>query len=70
MTVLKVGQIWAETDPRSADRRFRIERVGSSHVEVRNLVTGRRTSISRYRLRPTSGKRGYRLLEQPPEATA
>ena len=60
---LRKGQVWEETDPRSYGRRFALVAITNTLVEVRNLHNGRRSFIQRRRLRPTNGKRGYRLVK-------
>jgi thioredoxin reductase len=70
MPEVKVGQVWADNDPRSAGRTIKVISVGTNTVrcEVLTVATGsstRRlgstTMISRDRFRPTSN--GYRLIE-------
>lgn len=71
---IRVGQVWGETDPRSADRQFVVvavlDQLGCGPVvEVTNTAgphRGRRSYIRLDRLHPTFGKRGYGLKEEVP----
>lgn len=70
-----VGQVWADTDPRKAGRRFRITEVDTAHSRARGVTfreaynvsadaDGRRTRwirLDRFR----AHNRGYRLVSDP-----
>lgn len=64
-TVVKIGQVYEETDPRMNGRRFRIIAVrhDGRQAIVANSATGRITTIPIDRLRSARGKHGYRLIE-------
>lgn len=57
---VKVGQIWADNDIRSAGRRLTIVAVSKDRVIARPSGGGRTANIRRDRFRPTST--GYRLV--------
>ena len=61
---VEIGQVYEDTDPRMKGRRIRIvwKMYGGAYVQAENVATGRLTYIATHRLRPTSGKRGYRLV--------
>lgn len=64
---VEVGQIYESTDPRDQRRRIQIRSVNrydvlNPHAEVVNTTTNRRTKIRLHSLRPTLGKRGWRLV--------
>jgi len=63
---VRVGQIWADNDPRSAGRYVIVEAVNDTHAMVAQCgphgtihQKARRTEIRLTRMRPTSN--GYRL---------
>jgi hypothetical protein len=74
---VRVGQIWADNDPRSSGRRFRIIEVGdgwargeilSVQRNVSQHLVGRQTrqlNLNRFR----AVRRGYRLVENPVTGT-
>jgi hypothetical protein len=66
---VRLGQIWADNDPRGYGRKVRVVEIGDTHATVelhqpRHPVSsakpGRRTRIRLDRFRPTST--GYRLV--------
>ena len=68
---VRVGQLWADNDPRAAGRTIRITEVGK-YIATAEVITsadyaddksvGRSTRISLSRFKPTST--GYRLLNE------
>lgn len=70
---IRVGQVWADADPRSSGRKIRITEVDVDAELVRGVVVsvGRNVSEARIgqRTRPIKlarfrpGNRGYRLVE-------
>lgn len=75
MSDVKVGQVWADNDWRSAGRTIEVEEVTATHAICKVLTkvdspaygppNGRRTRIRLDRFRPTST--GYRLMSDPGE---
>ena len=60
----KVGQVWGSNDPRDADRQMVVTHVGNLMVFLKNLKTGRHSSIAMRRMRSLLGRRGYRLVRE------
>lgn len=65
MSDLRVGQVWADMDPRGGPT-FRIVLLTDSHAVVTDLHGNRRRRIQRKRIKP--GKRGYRLIRDVEDA--
>lgn len=75
---VKVGQVWADNDPRTTGRRFEIVEVGDGWAKgkvlsvernVSKKMVGRTTrEIALRRFRPTAT--GYRLVSNPDTGTA
>lgn len=63
MAKVKIGQIWADNDPRSLPRQLEVVDVQTPFnvAYVKNTATGKRTRISLDRFVPT--KTGYRLVK-------
>ena len=67
---VKAGQVYESTDPRDWSpkanrcRRVRILKQDGSNALAENIETGRRSYIAVHHLRPTSGKRGWNIVEQ------
>lgn len=64
MTEVRVGQVWADNDPRSEGRKVRIIHVDGTHATVGPAdpkARGRATRIRLDRFKPTST--GYRLIQ-------
>lgn len=63
---VRVGQVWIDQDSRLADgglRRLEVTKVAGLKVTLKNLTTGRLTTITKANLRPVGSSRGYRLEE-------
>lgn len=60
---VKAGQVYQSTDPRDMRRRVRVTGVHDGYASVQNVETGRRTQVRLAHLRPTLGKRGWRLVQ-------
>lgn len=67
----EVGQVWEDSDPRSAGRQIRIDRIAGSYAFVTTVKdadnamrssVGHATKILLHRFRP--GSSGYQLLEE------
>ena len=56
------GQVWQSTDPRDGDRSLVVTHVNDTWVFVKNVKTGRHSSIATWRMMHPLGDRGYRLL--------
>lgn len=65
---VRVGDVWADNDPRMAGtgRELRVKHVDAERVRCIEECTGLRTNIARKRFRPTSS--GYRLVERDGKA--
>lgn len=62
--VVKVGQVWADNDKRSADRTLKVLAVVDGRALVQEITgrnPGRTTKVSVSRMKPTST--GYKLVE-------
>lgn len=72
---VKVGQIWADNDKRTAGRLIKVEKVGATYAEVvacdadgnpsPSVLRARHSRILLARFRPTST--GYRLHSDVPQ---
>ncbi len=56
------GQVWQSTDPRDCGRSLLVTHVNNVLVFVKNVDTGRHSSIMTRRMRRSLGRRGYRLV--------
>ena len=69
---IKIGQVWQDNDLRGYDgdspRKFRVVNIRylGDKVDVVNLENSRHSTISLRLLKSGFGKRGYRLLQEPP----
>ncbi len=63
---VKIGQVWKDCDPRFQGNDARYLKIISIPndlcVQVKNTKTGRKSVITKYRLRP--GCRGYILIKE------
>jgi hypothetical protein len=58
---VRVGDLWDDCDPRTP-RRLEVMSLRPGHVVLRNVKTGKRTTVQIQRMRPTST--GYRLAQR------
>lgn len=62
MSGVKVGQIWADNDPRVPVRELEVIGIDCRFAYVRNTETGKPSRIALNRFKPT--KTGYRLIQE------
>lgn len=67
MTVVAVGQVWEDNDPRSKGRRLRVVDVLPNGAVLENIATGRKTGALLKRFGKASG---YTLVEAGATADA
>ncbi len=56
------GQVWQSTDLRDNGRSLVVTHVNGPWVFVKNVKTGRHSTIAVWRMMHSLGTRGYRLL--------
>ena len=61
---IKVGQVWRSTDPRDGDRQMVVTHASDVLVFLKNLKTGRHSSIDPRRMQSSLGGRGYKLVKE------
>jgi hypothetical protein len=49
---IAVGQVWKDCDPRIPNRYVRVTTMGATHVDCKNIRTGKITRIAKARMQP------------------